>query len=135
MSLTAQTLLDVGHAQCVDERLDSAVHDAREIVRGESNAVIRNATLRKVVRANLRRSVAGSDLSLAHACALRFTLGEQWLAVFQPGDANSPAGEYLRSRGEGPYEVVLSAESGAGPGAGELLPLDQTHGVRLRVAS
>jgi hypothetical protein len=77
----------------------------------------------------------GEDVIVDEGAMLRFTLGEQWLAVLQPGDAHSPSGQYLSARGEGPYEVVLSAESGAGPGAGDLLPLDQTHGARLRVAS
>ena len=77
----------------------------------------------------------GEDVIVDEGAMLRFTLGEQWLAVLQPGDANSTAGQYLRTRGEGPYEVALSAESGAGPGASDLLPLDQTHGVRLRVNS
>jgi hypothetical protein len=77
----------------------------------------------------------GEDVIVDEGAMLRFALGEQWLALLQPGDPHSPAGQYLSARGEGPYEVVLSAESGPGPGAGDILPLDQTHGARLRVAS
>lgn len=64
--------------------------------------------------------------------AQRFTLGPHWLVLLQPADA-TPAATHLRDHGEGPYEVTLGA--GAEPGAGELLPLDATHGARIRVTA
>lgn len=76
----------------------------------------------------------GEDVIADEGAMLRFTLGNQWLAVLQPGDASSPVGQYLRDRGEGPYEVTLSVEGEHGPGAGDLLPLDLTHGARISVA-
>lgn len=76
----------------------------------------------------------GEDVVVDEGAMLRFTLGEQWIALLQPGDDQSDAGQYLRRRGEGPYEVTLRGpESAAGEGT-TLLPLDQTHEVRLRIA-
>jgi len=65
---------------------------------------------------------------------LRFTLGEQWIALLQPGDDQSDAGQYLRRRGEGPYEVTIRGSAHADEASSDLLPLDRMHGVRLRVA-
>lgn len=76
----------------------------------------------------------GEDVIADDGAMLRFAIGDQWLAVLQPGDAQGEAGEYLRARSEGPYEVVLAVgDAVAEPGAGELLPLDRTHGARIRV--
>src|SRR5437763_4828937 len=61
-----ELLLDVGELECFDDRLDVTVHHAGEIVRREADAVVRDAALRIVVRADLRRAVAGADLRLAH---------------------------------------------------------------------
>lgn len=68
------------------------------------------------------------------AGAARFQVGRQWLELLQPsGDTGAP-GAFLRDRGQGPFEVVLSGDGDAAPGAGDLLPLDATHGARIRVA-
>ena len=79
----------------------------------------------------------GEDVIVADGAILRFTLGTQWIALLQPGDDNGEAGQYLRARGEGPYEVTLAGDDGGEepplPGTGDLLPLDQTHGARIRV--
>lgn len=75
-----------------------------------------------------RPSVAGAG------GAVRFGLGEQWLELVQPGGAADALARFLDARGEGPYEVVLSGAGGAEPGSGDLLPLERTHGARIRVA-
>lgn len=75
----------------------------------------------------------GEDVIADEGAMLRFAIGGQWLAVLQPGDANGAAGQYLRARGEGPYEVTLAAAADVPPGAGELLPTDRTHGARIKV--
>ena len=79
----------------------------------------------------------GEDVIVDEGGVLRFSLGAQWIALLQPGDDASEAGQYLRARGEGPYEVTLTGDSDDEgiimPGAGDLLPLDQTHGARIRV--
>lgn len=76
----------------------------------------------------------GEDIVVEEGAMLRFTLGEQWLALLQPGSDQSEAGQYLRQRSDGPYEVTLRAAETATVDDGALLPLDLTHGVRLRIA-
>lgn len=76
----------------------------------------------------------GEDVVVDEGAMLRFTLGEQWIALLQPGDDQSDVGHYLRQRGEGPYEVTLRGPASAEGTESALLPLDQTHSVRLRVA-
>jgi hypothetical protein len=63
----------------------------------------------------------------------RFAIGRQWLEVIEPSRPSSAAGQRLARLGEGPYEVVLSGESGAEPDSGRLLsgPL---NGAPIRVA-
>jgi hypothetical protein len=75
----------------------------------------------------------GEDVVVEDGAMLRYALGSQWLAVLQPGDDASDAGQYLRARGEGPYEITLAGEGDAPPETGDLLPLDLTHGARIRV--
>src|SRR5512141_565040 len=75
-TLLAEPVLDVGDLQCFDDRLDVSIENLSQLVHRESNAMIGDAVLRKVVSANLCRSVAGADLRLAHSRALRFLLGE-----------------------------------------------------------
>jgi hypothetical protein len=65
--------------------------------------------------------------------ALCFQVGPQWLELVQPAGETDEVAGYLRDRGEGPFEVVLSGDAGARPGEGELLPLAATHGARIRV--
>lgn len=76
----------------------------------------------------------GEDVVVDEGAMLRFTLGEQWIALLQPGDDQSDAGQYLRRRGEGPYEVTIRGSTHADEASSDLLPLDRMHGVRLRVA-
>jgi hypothetical protein len=61
----------------------------------------------------------------------RFALGDQWLELVQPDDSASDLRGHLEARGQGPYEIVLR---GTGTGAGALLPVETTHGARIRVA-
>jgi hypothetical protein len=75
----------------------------------------------------------GEDVVVDEGAMLRFTLGEQWIALLQPGDDQSDTGQYLRRRGDGPYEVALRGPADAEGTETALLPLDQTHQVRLRV--
>ena len=78
----------------------------------------------------------GEDVIVEEGGMLRFSLGEQWIAVLQPGDDASEAGQYLQARGDGPYEITLTtadSESESNPGTGELLPTEQIHGARIRV--
>jgi len=63
---------------------------------------------------------------------VRYELGRQWLELNQPDDPSSDAGRQLQARGEGPYEVVLSS-GGSTASDGTLLPLDATHGARIRI--
>ena len=74
----------------------------------------------------------GEDVVVEEGAMLRFTLGAQWIALLQPGDDQSDAGQYLRQRGEGPYAVALRGPASAEGTESVLLPLDQTHQVRLR---
>src|SRR5690349_4833614 len=69
-----ELLLHVGKLERVDHRLDVAVHHARQVVRGEADAMIGEAALRKVVGADLRRAVARAHLQLAHARAFGLLL-------------------------------------------------------------
>src|SRR5690242_2315133 len=69
-----ELLLDVGELQRLDDRLDVSIHHAREIVRREADAVVRDAALRIVVRPDLRRAVARADLRLAQLRPLRLLL-------------------------------------------------------------
>jgi hypothetical protein len=58
--------------------------------------------------------------------ARRFPLGGQWIELVQPA-AGSDLAQHLSTRGEGPYEIVLT-----GTGA-TTLPIAETHGARIRV--
>jgi hypothetical protein len=61
--------------------------------------------------------------------AKRFTLSSgQWIELVQPVDGSSDLGQFLASRGECPYEVVLKGAAARG-----LFPLETTHGARIRV--
>lgn len=71
-------------------------------------------------------SIAGAG------AAMRFPTDAQWLELVQPTDAASALGQYLHARGEGPYEVVLSADHAAEPGSGKILSLEMAHGARIR---
>lgn len=66
--------------------------------------------------------------------AMRFGLGNQWLELVQPDGETSELSQCLQARGEGPYEVLLSGADSPEPGTGELLPLEHTHGARIRIA-
>src|SRR5688572_15395457 len=48
-------------AQGLDDVAEVAVHHRREVVAGEADAVIGDAVLREVVRADLLRAIAGAD--------------------------------------------------------------------------
>jgi len=62
--------------------------------------------------------------------ARRFSLGDQWLEIVQPANAESPLKETVDLHGGGPVEIVLRAP--AGPDQ-EFLPANLTHGVRIRI--
>ncbi|MGB3328969.1 MAG: VOC family protein [Thermomicrobiales bacterium] len=73
---------------------------------------------------------AGDD---AVAGAIRFPIGTAGAVVelLEPAPGENPLRAQLAARGEKPYEVVLT---GTGRTDG-LLPLDETHGARLIVAT
>jgi hypothetical protein len=75
----------------------------------------------------------GESENTTEGTVRRFTIGQQWLLLLQPS-AGSDAGQHLAARGDGPYEIALSGARGAAPDQGNLLPADETHGVRIRVA-
>jgi catechol 2,3-dioxygenase-like lactoylglutathione lyase family enzyme len=61
--------------------------------------------------------------------ARRFTSGSQWIELAEADPSAADLQRHIEERGAGPYEIVL-----AGPGADtERLPLDLTHGARIRV--
>ena len=64
--------------------------------------------------------------------AQTFRIGLQDLILLHPTDPDSDAGRHLKSFGDSPYELALSA-GGAGPAGDVLLPLGKTHGARIRV--
>src|SRR5687768_9621874 len=61
--------------QRLDDLIEIAVENFLEVVRGETNAVIGDAALRKIVRADLGRAIAGADLRFALARTLCFLRG------------------------------------------------------------
>src|SRR5687768_6288320 len=70
MTSAIQPLFRIRFAERLDQRPDLAIERSRQLVDGESNAVIGHAVLGKVIRANFGRPVARSDLRLAHAGTL-----------------------------------------------------------------
>src|SRR6185437_1307057 len=72
----SEALLEVREAQCFDQRPDVAVEKSDQIVRRPADAMIGDATLRKVVGPNLFRPVAAADLRLAHARSRLLLLGD-----------------------------------------------------------
>src|ERR1700680_1853596 len=61
--LLLQALSLVVRHQRVDERSELAVHHFGELVQRQADAMVGHAILRKIVRANFLRAVAGLDLS------------------------------------------------------------------------
>ena len=61
--------------------------------------------------------------------ARRFQFGSQWIELAEAEPTVADLRRHIEERGAGPYEIVLA---GAGAGA-EQLPLDLTHGARIRV--
>src|SRR5665213_909065 len=78
----------------VHQLVEISIERARELVRREADAMVGDAVLRKVVRANLGGSVAGAYLRLAHARPRRLDLR-------QPGIQDARA-KYLH-----PLQLVL----------------------------
>ena len=64
--------------------------------------------------------------------ARRFFLGNQEVVLIEPDASGRDVRRHLEQRGAGPYEVVLGGPGISG-GIGELLPLEATHGARIRV--
>src|SRR6185437_947308 len=60
----------------VHQLVELSVQGARQLVRGEADAMIRHAILRKIVRTDLGRSVAGANLRLPHARASGLDVGQ-----------------------------------------------------------
>src|SRR5215204_2708677 len=83
VSVVTEVLLVGSLLQGLDDAPQIAVENPLQIVHREIDAVVRDPTLRKVVRADLRRPIAGPDLRLAHARPLGFLLCEP--LVQQPG--------------------------------------------------
>jgi hypothetical protein len=61
--------------------------------------------------------------------ARRFRFGSQWIELAEAAPSAGDLIKHIEERGAGPYEIVL-----AGSGAdAERLPLDLTHGARIRM--
>jgi catechol 2,3-dioxygenase-like lactoylglutathione lyase family enzyme len=60
--------------------------------------------------------------------ARRFRFGSQWIELIEADSTASDLKQHIEERGSGPYEIVLAcSRQSAQP-----LPLDQTHGARIR---
>jgi catechol 2,3-dioxygenase-like lactoylglutathione lyase family enzyme len=111
---------------------DAANH--RPGVRGVAELVIAVRDLEASARD--LQAMLGTKPAIGESGAV-FSTGGQRLRLVQPDAADSYDGtglslaEHLSSRGEGPYEVVLDAASPSGV----LLPVEQTHGARIRLGS
>jgi hypothetical protein len=58
----------------------------------------------------------------------RFSFGSQWIELAEADPIAADLQRHIEERGAGPYEIIL-----AGAGADtERLPLDLTHGARIR---
>jgi catechol 2,3-dioxygenase-like lactoylglutathione lyase family enzyme len=60
--------------------------------------------------------------------ARRFTSGSQWIELAEAAPSAADLQRHIEEHGAGPYEIVL-----AGGADTERLPLDLTHGARIRV--
>jgi catechol 2,3-dioxygenase-like lactoylglutathione lyase family enzyme len=60
--------------------------------------------------------------------ARRFTSGSQWIELAEAAPSVADLQRHIEERGAGPYEIVL-----AGGADTERLPIDLTHGARIRV--
>lgn len=65
----------------------------------------------------------------------RFPVGDQWLHLIQPAAATTTTGRHLHAFGDSPYELILTTGAAVDPGEGALVPSEQTHGARIRVAA
>lgn len=67
------------------------------------------------------------------SAAILFPIAGGWMELVQarPG---SDLFDHIGAHGEGVYEVTLGPRPKTRPGDGKLLPLDLTHGARMRVA-
>lgn len=63
----------------------------------------------------------------------RFSLGDKWIALVEPGQSASESRQHLEQRGAGPYEVVVGRPA-ALEGSGQLPPTMAMHGARIRIA-
>jgi catechol 2,3-dioxygenase-like lactoylglutathione lyase family enzyme len=90
------------------------------------------------LRALLGREPESTKAADGNAEAV-FNAGSQRLRLVQPGPAASHDGiglslaEHLASRGEGPYEVVLQETAASTSPNGDLLPIIETNGARIRI--
>src|SRR5688500_15294619 len=85
-----QALGLVGHDQGVDEIVDLAGHDARAVVHGLADAVVRDAVLREVVGPHLLAAVAPADHGLA-----RRRIGRTLLLDLQVEQSRAQHGQRL----------------------------------------
>ena len=82
---------------------------------------------------NMQASVAGANAEAS------FMTASHRLRLLQPGAATTHDGvglslaEHLELRGEGPYEVLLELDQGSDQQSGQLLPVTESHGVRIRI--
>src|SRR5262245_39736018 len=74
--LRTEPLLLAGNAQRTDQFIQMAVDHRVQIVHGEMNAVIGDATLREIVRTDFRGAVTGADHGLALARPRRLLFGD-----------------------------------------------------------
>jgi catechol 2,3-dioxygenase-like lactoylglutathione lyase family enzyme len=77
---------------------------------------------------------AGTELDVPRFSGLRartrFALGQQWIDLIAPDDSGGDPGETYRRRGAGVYQIDLSAATSDANRTE--LPLDLTHGLRIR---
>jgi len=69
----------------------------------------------------------------AASAALLFDLGDIWIELLEARPGDNSLSDHLKQHGESLYEVAMSDRGAIAPGQGRLLPLNLTHGARLRV--
>src|SRR5205085_219970 len=72
----SRSFLDLGHAERVEQWLDRAIENRRQIMGRETDAMIGHATLRIIIGAYLRRAISGANLRFSHSGTLGLLLGD-----------------------------------------------------------
>lgn len=69
----------------------------------------------------------------AARAALLFEVEDIWIELLEASPGDNNLSDHLKRHGQGLYEVTLSDRGKIAPGEGQLLPLNLTHGARLRL--